>query len=378
MSLPQQLKQAIGQAELLKLFAEANDQAATYPVYSQLQDSLCASLFMDPNMLHLLLQTTHLLREKPELAVALVERAFHAATSEKVRRHIKTVALKFDLRVAFKRKPPASRVSFTPVQAELFKRLERMAEVYFKGEKHHGVALRLQALLLGPSGCGKTHLAHALADKLGIPFCRLTVGDWLVSGSRNDPTTLQTLQRFLDESPRGLLFIDELDKFQLDDTGWSRSVMTEVFSILDRKVNYRGTTEKPWTQALSDRLKSGLFIIAAGTWQEVWESQTKSSVGFSGEPAAGFDEASLKRAVRKAQKVPQELLNRFHDGWLIIPPYSEADFLRVAQDLKLQPGILNAAEAAASGLNYRAVELAITNFAMRPPPTEQQMPLSID
>jgi hypothetical protein len=189
MSLTQQLKQAIGQPELLKLFGAASDQAATYPIYSELQESLCATLFQDPDMLHLLLQSTCLLREKSELAVALIEHAFHAATSEDIRRHIKTLA-QFKLNVVFKRQRLEQRVPFTPVQAELFTRLERMAEVFFKGDKHHGVSLRLLALLMGPSGCGKTHLAHALADELGVGFCRLTVGDWLVSGSRNDPTTL--------------------------------------------------------------------------------------------------------------------------------------------------------------------------------------------
>lgn len=377
MSLTQQLKQAIGQPELIKLFGAASDQAATYPIYSELQESLCATLFQDPDMLHLLLQSTLLLREKPELAVALIEHAFHAATSEDIRRQIKTLALKFKLNVVFKRKRLEQRVPFTPVQAELFMRLQRMAEVFFKGDKHHGVSLRLLALLMGPSGCGKTHLAHALANELGVGFCRLTVGDWLVSGSRNDPTTLQTLQQCLDESPRMILFLDELDKFKADDSGWSRSVMTEVFSILDRKVNYRGTTANPWTQKHSDRLKQGVFIMAAGTWQSVFESQARSSIGFTGGGTPVFDEHAFKSDVLKTQMIPPELLNRFHGDWLIMKSYLPEDFVRIAHDLKLEPGVLDPVAAAASGLNYRAVERAVTNFALRPPVTEHQIPLSI-
>jgi DNA replication protein DnaC len=376
-SLTQQLKQSIGQPELLKLFVAASEQPATYPTYSEHEESLCAALFQDPDMLHLLLQTTHLLREKPELAVALVEHAYHTATSETIRRHIKTLALKFKLDIAFKRKRTEPRVPFTPLQAELFKRLQRMAEVFFKGNKHQGVSLRLLALLMGPSGCGKTHLAHALADELGVGFCRLTVGDWLVSGSRNEPTTLQTLQKCLDESPRMILFLDELDKFRADDSGWSRSVMTEVFSILDRKVNYRGTTSDPWTQKHSDRLKDGVFIVAAGTWQSVFESQTRSTLGFAGGGVPVFDEHAFKSDVRKCQMIPPELLNRFHEDWLILKSYSPEDFVRIAHDLNLEPGVLDPVAAAASGLNYRAVERAVTNFALRLPVTEHQIPLSI-
>ncbi len=134
-------------------------------------------------MLDYLLTIPNILREKPELAVALVQNAFRHASTDKIRREIKALALKFKLAMPFKRKQIEEPGHFTTEQADLFKRVERMAEVYFSGNKHLGVSLRLLALLLGPSGTDKTHLALALAKKMGIPFCRLTVGDWLVTGS---------------------------------------------------------------------------------------------------------------------------------------------------------------------------------------------------
>ena len=378
MSLARQIQETLGQPELLKVLRKACDQSTTEFIYLKNQESLCDSLFQDPAMLDHLLAISTILREKPELAVALVQNAFRHASTDKIRREIKALALKFKLEMPFKRKQLEEPGYFTTGQAELFKRVDHMAEVYFSGSKHLGVSLRLLALLLGPSGTGKTHLACALAKKMGIPFCRLTVGDWLVAGSRNDPNTLQVLQRHLDESPRIVLFLDELDKFRLDDTGWSRSVMTEVFSVLDRKVNYRGTDAKPWTQTHSDRLENGVFIIAAGTWQDIWQSQAKAPVGFAGEQAHVFDERAFKKSIRAAQMIPTELLNRFNENWLILRPYTVDDFARISRDLNLAPGVLDPAAAAAEGLNYRAVENAVSELALRPPLTEQQIALSMD
>ena len=365
MFLPHQLRQAISGPELLKFFGAAYDTPSTYHAFSTQQDAFCETLFLDPSMLDLLFQTTQLLKERPELALAMVEHAFRHAPSEIIRRHLKTLVLKFKLDVVLRRKKSAPIRGLTHSQINAATRLRRMADLYFAGSQRNGITLRINPLLIGPSGVGKTYLAQSLAQSLDIPFLRLTVGDWLPSGSRSDPTTLATLQQHLTESPRLVLFLDELCKYRAEDTSWSMSIMTEIFSVLDRQVNFKGAKGQPWTQLHTDRLKHGVFIVGAATFQDQWIQNSRAACGFSGKGTAPFDEAAFIKEIRKARVVAPELMNRFNDDPLVLHPYTADDFTQIAANLQLAPEVLDPVAAAATGMNFRAVERAYTNFELK-------------
>lgn len=70
------------------------------------------------------------------------------------------------------------------------------------------------------------------------------------------------------------------------------------------------------------------------------------------------------QAIRDARTIPEELLNRFCAEWLVLEPYSTADFARLATALKLDPAVLDPVVAEASGLNFRYLESAITKAAL--------------
>ena len=360
-----QLCDAVGPDELLKIVTHGLNSDPSGNTQTILREAALESLLQNPPMMDALFHSTALLKEKPELAIALIERAFHHANTETLRRQIKALAFKFRLDGFLKKKKPVDLKQFTASQAKAFQRLRVMSSIYFGGAEHRGVKLRTTSLLVGPSGVGKTHVANALAESLGLPLLRLTVGDWLVSGSRPEPTTLQTLQKFIGEHSRCIVFLDELDKFRSQDNTWSQAAITEVFSMLDRQVNYRGTKDDPWTQGHTLRMQTGVFIIAAGTWQDIWKKTNVRAMGFSPEAVGSFDETQFVRKVREAGVIPEELLNRFNDEWLLLQPYGAADYESIGRQLGLDHATLNPDAAMQSGLNFRYVERVMTNAAIK-------------
>ena len=59
--------------------------------------------------------------------------------------------------------------------------------------------------------------------------------------ARETPHTIQRINAFVEEYPRGLIHIDELDKFKAAHVGeWSTSVFVELFLLLDRSLQQPG------------------------------------------------------------------------------------------------------------------------------------------
>ena len=63
--------------------------------------------------------------------------------------------------------------------------------------------------------------------------------------------------------------------------------------------------------------------------------------------------------------IPDELINRFNDDWLLLEPYTATDYSAIVCNLGLDPTTIDPVEGAASGLNFRYVERALTNAALK-------------
>ena len=74
-----ELRDALGDDELLKLVQTIINSDSPERPHVPLHDAIIDSITHDPPMLDLLLSTTELLREKPQIAVALMEKAFEHA-----------------------------------------------------------------------------------------------------------------------------------------------------------------------------------------------------------------------------------------------------------------------------------------------------------
>jgi SpoVK/Ycf46/Vps4 family AAA+-type ATPase len=125
-------------------------------------------------------------------------------------------------------------------QEEAYHQLVEVADAFFEMDwGATGLRPRLDSLIVGPSGTGKSHIVRMVSQKLGIPRLRLSFSEWIPMGARERPSTMHRLHGFISENSRGLIHIDEIDKFRVSNTGeWSTSIFTELFLLLDRSVEH--------------------------------------------------------------------------------------------------------------------------------------------
>ena len=73
-------------------------------------------------------------------------------------------------------------------------------------------------LLIGPTGCGKTHIARNLATVLNLPFTSVDATEYTEAGYYGKDVEVMVAELLFktdgctDETQRGIIFIDEIDK----------------------------------------------------------------------------------------------------------------------------------------------------------------------
>ncbi|HAP39906.1 MAG TPA: hypothetical protein DCQ94_09120 [Nitrospira sp.] len=261
--------------------------------------------------------------------------------------------------------PPQQAVdlgSLTASQQVAFREIAALSEIYFAGGlEHAGVNLRIAPLVIGPSGVGKTHLVMSVGRALGLPIVRMTVSDWIIQAARQTPSALTVLQAKLKENQKFILFIDELDKLSKSSDGGAYTLFqqVEIYAVLDRAVSYSGGQ---WGSEQDRQLRENVMIVGGGTWHDLWTTKPQRSMGFGSAGAATDD---IANKIRQARIIPEELLNRFSDRWLLLRPYTAEDFQVIAERIGLAPEDFDPVAAAASGGNFRAVQNALTACVLK-------------
>ena len=256
----------------------------------------------------------------------------------------------------------------TRSQRAVLKQIEELASYYFSGAWRNAVVKpRTSLLIAGPSGVGKSHIVRHFVHQHGLKLLRLTYGDWLPAGSRGDRHTLDIVSDFVRENQRGVIFIDELDKISRGfQNEWTACILNELYGMLDRTC-FDGAPSCPRRHQAAKRLKEGVFLVGAGTWQDMWERtrRTVRTVGFSVQ-----EELPTRTQIGDSAVIPTELLNRFSPGLGMLEPMKAEDFAEAlkadsidsrARDLGLAVD-LHAAEA--SFLQMRWVEHLALNVAI--------------
>ncbi len=214
-------------------------------------------------------------------------------------------------------------------QQRVFDEAFAMGEAFFAGD-YAGLAIhpRLFPLFVGPTGAGKTFLCQQLARRLSARYLRYTYGDWLPQGAREGAGTQTTfaILEAVEENQRLVLHIDELDKCREDNaSAWSRSVSNDIWNTLDGLLpvrEYIKASKRPSPPTRAERLanwvRTNLWIVGSGTWQDVFAQADKPTLGFSvGEPKR-VNDLDLSATVRLARSIPDELLARFSSDLLIL------------------------------------------------------------
>ena len=343
----------VGRATSLQLEMLSNPYLSAYD-RTEVRNALEQLTVRSPAFLVRLMQEA---KGKPELCQALapvVRTVFLRTKDDLVRDYLRKCATGLGFANEVKSVPPTS--PFTKAQLNALRYLQAMADTYFSGETHGPLQLRLNPLIVGPSGVGKSHLVRELGDRLNLPTLRLTVGEWLINGAAQQPTTFHVLQQFIEKHERFILHLDELDKFRNDGSAhWQNSLMTELLGTIDRRIHASGTKDVPWTPAHSDRLLNNVFVLGSGTWQSLWSSQV----------AGANDPASVVRRIRESRVIPEELTNRFNSSFLVLPGYTVEEFKRMGERFGFGSADYDAEEAVRSGLNMRFFEGLATRLAIQ-------------
>jgi hypothetical protein len=111
-------------------------------------------------------------------------------------------------------------------------------------------------------------------------------GSWIPAGAyEGHAPTLTSIAQALARSERVVVFIDELDKFFGGQTlsNWHSSVLNELWLLLDKtpvlkREHLAGATTARSVEELAEFFQRRVFIVSAGTWQEVFRK--KPSVVF--------------------------------------------------------------------------------------------------
>lgn len=228
-----------------------------------------------------------------------------------------------------------------PVQEHLL----RLGKAYFEAVRWQANTIqpRFIPLIVGPTGVGKTFLVSTLQHPLKAHLLEQKLVNWLILGSRAETPTLQAIYAEILQHERTILFLDEIDKAEHASDSWSRMLQVEVFDLLDRKVQVsaidhhlgkeREDREKAIEQ-LRRKLREQVFIVGAGTWQASWNRREKpKSMGFS---QIGRDvwEAPRTLAVEDLKgHVAEELLHRFNQEVLYMPPPTREDYAEAANEI---------------------------------------------
>ena len=272
------------------------------------------------------------------------------------------------MKISPKEHPPARRQPIlTLSQWQAYRTLHDYATLHFEGGENAGdtpLRARLFPLICGPTGSGKSMIVEQVAHEIGAEYLRITYGDWVPAGGAKDPAmaTLVRVGRALSRNDRLVLHLDELDKLLISDKEWGRSVMTDVWNVLDCQLPWEQIALVELMSAAAEaesagQAKSGargakgppplpknfrktdhLWIVGSGTWQSVFEQQEARSIGFQAGRTpnqACAQTSNIVAAIRASKVIPTELTARFSTDFVVInyPNREETDHLLEATGL---------------------------------------------
>jgi hypothetical protein len=142
-----------------------------------------------------------------------------------------------------------------------------------------------------------------------------------------------------------VLLLDEIDKLgELTTSGltsspWYSSVKLEAFQLLDGKLpaSMEGGDAELTSYQIAEAvnvLNSKTLILAAGAFEDLWEKQNRSVVGFG---SADSGNAVVPSQKELTARLGRELCQRFRSKILFMPPLAPADYRHMLE--QLSPGI---------------------------------------
>ena len=263
-----------------------------------------------------------------------------------------------------------------PHQKEVYEELLATAGLLFGGAwKQCSIRPRFSRFLSGPTGSGKTHIVKSAADQLGVPILVVSATNWMPLGcsQKGARPTWRDIACFCQRYERGIIFVDELDKFGGRESSWMDHIRVEAFQLLDQIFPDTVLADDDEDELacetldhlkIADRLLNRFLIVGAGAFQGIWSEKRAAHIGF-GEKVEDKENKISKSMM--AQQIPAEIANRFAGPILVLKPLIQSDYKEMLDEaassldeqtakIFLKKGLASLEDAASNQLGCRWIE----------------------
>ena len=232
-------------------------------------------------------------------------------------------------------------------------------------------------LLIGPTGSGKTHLARNLAGVLDVPFTVVDATEYTEAGYYGKDVEVMVAELLfktnhaIDQTQRGIIFIDEVDKIARRGSGartgagsrdiGGEGVQQALLKLLEgREIFVPLNVTQHWSKHDFVQVDtSDILFICAGTFTDLHEDREVRPVGFGD----GKGRAAGKKRIGTKELTEYGMLAEFLGRLPVVvqlEPLGEDELFQV---LTAPPDSL--AREYREVLSLDGVELNLTEGALR-------------
>src|SRR5262244_4292693 len=180
-------------------------------------------------------------------------------------------------------------------------------------------------LMIGATGCGKTHIARNLADCLKVPFTVADATEYTEAGYYGKDVEVMVAELLfkanhaIEETQRGIIFIDEVDKIARRAHGartgagtrdiGGEGVLQALLKLLEgREIFVPLNVTQHWNKHDFVQVDTqDILFICAGTFSDIHLYQSEKSVGFGQE----VGEKQRKRRISQKSLLEYGMLAEF-------------------------------------------------------------------
>jgi len=199
--------------------------------------------------------------------------------------------------------------------------------LHHKETKNSGLIKKSNILLIGPTGCGKTHIARNLARILQLPFTIVDATEYTEAGYYGKDVEvmvgelLHKCNGVVEETQRGIIFIDEIDKIARRNQGartgagsrdiGGEGVQQSLLKLLEGAEMFIPlNVTQHWNRHDFVQVDtSEILFICAGTFSDLKRDLDKGNMGFNQKVGKGKTKSLETEQLIQYGMIP-ELLGR--------------------------------------------------------------------
>ena len=194
--------------------------------------------------------------------------------------------------------------------------------------------------LVGPAASGKEFVCQEVARRLGNrSFRRWDVGAWVIQSNRSTGTTLEQIERFIEESPSGCVVylsgVDSLTPSGDSNVSYRRACVSEIEQFLDWTCARRAH----FFRRDGSTFQANVLVVLGGRFGALWgESELSSPVGAESWKNADADPLEGTQAVRawieRHSQIPTSIVRRLAAEPLVLRPVTQEEAIQVASRIQ--------------------------------------------